>query len=95
MLRIIAHPETDKRIRLQLAGRIGPEEIELLDGELRRLQHPGTQLVLDLAGIQFIDPAGLELLERWLAAGLQLCGGSVFIRRALAASGLQHQVDLP
>lgn len=90
MLRIIVGTEVDHRIELHLAGRIGTDEVNLLDGEIRRLQHDGRLLVLDLEGIQYIDPPGLDLLRHWIGDAMQLRGGSAFICRVLATDGLPH-----
>jgi len=89
MLRITADSVTSCLVEFKLAGRIGAEETDLLEGELRRHRQNGTLLVLDLDGIQFIDRAGLDLLERWAGESLQLRGGSAFIQRMLTASGLK------
>jgi anti-anti-sigma regulatory factor len=43
---------------------------------------------LDLTGVDFIDEVGLDLLQRWIDRGLQLRGGSAFIRKLLEARGL-------
>jgi len=89
MLRITLHAPTHSRIELRLAGRIGAEEVALLESELHRLSQNGTLLVLDLEGILFIDRAGLDLLETWVGEGMQLRGGSAFIQKVLTAHGLK------
>ena len=45
--------------------------------------------MLDLAGVKFIDVAGLALLQGWSGPRLVLRGDSSYLRTVLAASGLE------
>ncbi len=60
--------------------------MELLEAQLREQAAPSQ--VLDLTDVQFIDEAGICLLERWVRLGLQLRSGSVFLRKLLTERGL-------
>jgi len=86
MLRITIISSADGAVHLHLSGRIGSAEVGVLQVQLQ--QQAGRPQVLDLAAVQFIDEAGICLLERWVGRGLELRGGSVFIRRLLEERGL-------
>ncbi len=86
MLRITVVPTTEGLQLLHVSGRIGAAEVGILQQQLQT--QAGHPQALDLADVQFIDEAGMCLLERWLAVGLELRGGSAFIRRLLTERGL-------
>ena len=81
MLRITVVPSADGALLLHLSGRIGAAEVEVLEAQLE--QHGRHRQALDLAAVQVIDEVGLCLLERWTRRGLELRGGSPFLRRLL------------
>ena len=75
MLRITVQTEGDKTV-LKLDGKITGPWIKELEGcweMLRRLQ-AGRQMVVDLADVSFINPAGSQLLERMHREGAELLG---------------------
>jgi len=47
--------------------------------------------VLDLDGVRFIDREVTELLRTWIADGLVLRGGSIFVRLLLRKRGLSAE----
>ena len=88
MLRITPVTRPGQPARLQLDGRVGGAEVELLEREGGRCLEQTGGLVLDLDGVQFIDEAGMALFERWAEDGVVLWGGSFFVRSLLKAHGL-------
>jgi len=89
MLRLVALADDPDETVLVAEGWIQGDNVALLHREIVERMEAHTQLVLDLAGVRFIDPAGLDLLARWAAQGLALRGGSLFIRALLARRGLR------
>ena len=73
---------------LAVYGKVAGDSVQLLAQEGTRHRQLGAQLILDLEGVPFIDPAGLALLRLWEGPQLQLRGGSPFIKALLAAEGL-------
>jgi len=73
---------------LQVEGWITEEDVGVLDQEGACRMQGAKRLTLDLAGVRFIDTAGIALLKRWSEQGLELCGGSRFVRSLLNAHGL-------
>ena len=73
---------------LTVAGRLGSEGATRLGSELRRLIEAGhQQLLVDLAGVDYMNSAGLEVVAA-TAKQLREVGG------ALALSGLREPVRL-
>ena len=89
MLRITLVSQTPEEAVLQLEGWVDGEEVALLAAEGHRLLQAAQRLVLDLAGVKFIDAAGLALLQGWSGPRLVLRGDSSYLRTVLAASGLE------
>ena len=90
MLRLIASSSRTGEAVVALHGEICDESLPLLSGEVARPREHGQRLVLELADVRSITPSGLEALRRWVAEGMQLRGGSVFIRALLTAHGIRH-----
>lgn len=83
MLRIVLASENPNEVVLKIAGRLGGDFIGLLSEERRRHQRPDLQFALDLDELRAIDPEGMDLLRDWARQGVQLRGGSQFIRLLL------------
>ena len=62
MLRLTVTRQDPDRAELQVDGRLVEEDVPLLAAEGSRLLLGSRQLVLGLAGLTYIDPAGLGLL---------------------------------
>ena len=88
MLRITVVSQTKEEGVLKVEGWISGKSVSLLEKEgERQLQEVG-RLVLDLKGVQFIDAAGIALLQRWSGERLGLRGGLPFVRLLLRTYGL-------
>ncbi|GEM_PF-421561 len=85
MLRITVVSQTKEEVALKIEGRVSGADVELLEQEGSRYLRDAGRLVLDLAGVRFIDEAGIALLQRWSKNYLVLRSGSPFVRALLAA----------
>ena len=89
MLRITAGTATPAAVVLLIEGEITEETIEVVEGEFEQWRKRRAELVVDLAGVRVVDPAGLSLLEAWSGEGLVLRNASRYIRALLGKHGLQ------
>lgn len=92
MLRLTVTRQGPDQAELQVDGRLVEEEVPLLAAEGARLLLGSRQLVLGLAGLTYIDPAGLGLLASWAGPRLSLVGATVFIQHLLRRHGIGHSV---
>jgi anti-anti-sigma regulatory factor len=88
MIGITWHPHDPQTGVLAVHGWVTGSEVALLVEEGERRLQAGIRLTVDLDEVRFIDPAGLDLLERWVRQGVGLRGGSLFIRTLLERQGL-------
>lgn len=88
MLRIDLVSASDGEVVLKVDGAIAEPDVGLLAEAGRAGLHPGRQLVLDIEGVEFIDPAGLVLLRAWSGQGLVIRGASLYVRYLLQNQGL-------
>ena len=89
MLRLTVRHQSPEETVLQVDGWVANEEAEVLAAEGRRLLRVSRRLVLELAGVAFIDAAGLALLEELAGPRLVLRDGSPFIQHLLERHGLR------
>ena len=89
MIRLTIQSQTPEEVVLQVDGWVSGKNVPILEQEGTRLLREAQRLVLDLKGVQFIDEAGIALLQRWLGERLVLRGGSSFIQALLKAHGLE------
>jgi ABC-type transporter Mla MlaB component len=73
---------------LKVEGWIAEEEVKVLEAEGEGYLQQGKRLVLDLAGVQSIDTAGIQVLQRWTRERLTLKGASPFVQALLEVHGL-------
>lgn len=88
MLRLTVVLQTPEEVVLKIEGRVSEEGVDLLEQEGIRWFQEVRRLVLDLTDVQFIDRAGIALLQRWSGERLVLRGGSFFVRTLLVSHGL-------
>ena len=74
---------------LALFGKVAGPDVQLLQREGDRYLERGAQLTLELDSVQFIDEAGLALLQQWDDQDVVRRGGSTFLQALLAAEGLE------
>ena len=97
MMRLRVLAQRAEEVVLKVEGRIQLlEEAGVLIGEGQRWLRQGRRLVLDLAGLQAIGPAGLVVLQCWQMAGkpVVLRGGSRVLQALLRFHGLPPEEDL-
>lgn len=90
------------RATIVLSGELDPATAPQLDAEIERILATGAveQLVLDLAGLTFLDSSGLRVFvtarEAVVAQGgeLSLRGTSANARRLLDVTGLGEIIDV-
>jgi len=85
MLRVFVVPRSGQEYVLRPEGSIVTETMRHLEAEADGL--PAVTAV-DLDGVRFIDHCGLGLLRRWAGRGVELRGGSLFVRGLLESAGL-------
>ena len=81
MIRLTLVTQTPIEAVLKVEGSVSGEDVAILEEEGARLRQQSHRLVLDLDGVQFVDRAGLALLERWSGERLVLRGGPLYLRR--------------
>ena len=89
MMRLTVHAQTPDAVTLAVHGKVAGPDVEVLEAEGQRHLRAAGRLVLVLDGVQFIDEAGLALLQRWSGPRLEMRGGSPFVRALLSGGGLE------
>ena len=92
-LRITLEEGPDFRARLKLEGRIVAEWAALLERECFGVLRSQGAVSLDLAGINFVDRAGVEALERLSRAGVEIGCRSGPVAGVLEGEGLRVTRD--
>jgi RNA polymerase sigma-70 factor (ECF subfamily) len=69
--------------RLRVEGRVTHDTVEELSGECETLLADHRTLLLELSGVQFVDPAGIEVFHRLVRRGTVLTGCSGFLTELL------------
>ena len=83
MLRITAARDAGVDSRLILEGRIAGAWVGELARACEAARVRGRGLVLDMAGVGFVDPEGVERIRRLVADGVVLRDCSPFVRALL------------
>ena len=83
MLRITCMNGNSHDRTLSIEGRIAGAEVEELSRAASLAFAGSARLVLDMAGVTFIDRLGVELLHALGARGAELRGCSTFVERLL------------
>jgi ABC-type transporter Mla MlaB component len=82
MLRI-TRMDRSRRTTLQLEGRLTTGELAALDEAWRAALAERRRVVLDLAGVRYVDAAGAALLRALREGPVELAGCSAFVRELL------------
>jgi anti-anti-sigma regulatory factor len=82
MLRITRQDEPSK-VTLQLEGSITAGEIPSLDSAWRSCVSTERSVVIDLAGVRFVDAAGAAVLRALRQGRIEVTGCSPFVRELL------------
>jgi ABC-type transporter Mla MlaB component len=71
---------------LQLEGRVTQADLSVLERTREECQKEGRRLVLDLAGVSFVDREGVAALNRMHRDGTIITGCSPFVGELLKES---------
>ena len=71
-LRITRKKRSRSRATLVLEGKVATEWVALLERECSDLLRSGLAVSLDLAGVTFVDRAGVRTLKRLSRAGVEI-----------------------
>jgi STAS domain len=94
-LRIAREGGSRSRATLKLEGSVVAEWAALLERECSELLRSSTAVSLDLAGVGFVDRAGVEALERLSRAGVEIRCPSGAVASVLLGEGVRvtHDAD--
>lgn len=92
-LRITRERSSRTRANLKLEGRVIAEWAALLERECLDLLLSREAVKLDLAGVVFVDRAGVEVLGRLSRRGVEIHCGSTLIASVLEGEGIHVTVD--
>jgi anti-anti-sigma regulatory factor len=92
-LRITREEGSHARATLKLEGSIVAEWAVLLERECSDLLRFSTAVSLDLAGVGFVDRAGVEALERLSRAGVEIRCPSGAVASVLSGEGVRVRHD--
>jgi ABC-type transporter Mla MlaB component len=84
VLRITCEPPANGTRTMHLEGRLARRWVRELANLIEPLVAGGAPIRLDLSGLVFVDAAGIDLLQRLEARGVDLAGGSPFIATLIA-----------
>ena len=93
------HDESDGSVRVCLVGELDAVEAPGLQDALRRLEGEGSDVLLDVSGLSFMDLFGLHLIEEAADAarqggfGFALAGPvPVAVRQVFVEAGAEHHL---
>jgi anti-anti-sigma regulatory factor len=93
MLRITRDEGSRPRATLRLEGSVVAEWAALLERECSDLLRSWGAVSLDLAGVRFVDRAGVEALERLSCAGVEIRCRSGPVASVLEGEGVRVTRD--
>ena len=93
MLRIVEEETANNSIMLRLDGRLAGEWIGVLRSSCEQAFQNHDRLILDLTGLSFTDPDGLELLQQLEQQQVIFINGSPFLREQLKQSASYRSVS--
>lgn len=83
MLRIEKVSEDDATVTLKIEGRIVTHWVATLEEECSRILRGPTRLILDFAGVTFIDRDGVSLLKKVRGERVRLVNCSLFVKELM------------
>jgi len=83
MLRITVVSQTREKAMLKIEGWVSGENVDLLKQEGTHWLQAADRVVLDFAGVKFIDSKGVTLLRNWLGKQVVICGESPYLHLLL------------
>jgi anti-anti-sigma regulatory factor len=84
MLRITPLDTNPRQCELRVEGRlVGEASLQILRQEIARVAPLGRPLVLELSGVSFVDQRALGVLADAARRGVELVGGSAWLRALL------------
>ncbi len=89
MLRITREEETRAGATLRLEGGVAGQWAALLERECSELLRTSGGVSLDLTAVNFVDRAGIEVLERLGGAGVEIRGASGPVASVLEGEGIR------
>jgi len=92
-VRITREEKPGARARLRLEGRLVAEGAALLERECSSLLRSRGAVSLDLAGVNFVDRAGVDVLGRLSRAGVEICCRSGPVASVLEGEGIRVTRD--
>ena len=83
MLRIEKMGEDAATVTLKLEGRVVAQWVDALEEECQRVLREPKRLILDVAGVRFIDRDGVAMLGKMNGKRVQLANCSPFLQELL------------
>jgi anti-anti-sigma regulatory factor len=87
MLKITKIEDKGTTVRLKLEGKVTEQWAALLDEECRGFLRKRHRLVLDCAGVSFLDEQGVEVLRNLPLDEVKLIGAPGFVTELLQTGG--------
>ena len=87
MLKITKLEEKGTRVVLKLEGKVTEQWAALLDGECRSFLRNRKTVLLDCAGVNFLDERGVEVLRNLPLDEVTLIGAPGFVTELLQTGG--------
>jgi len=84
MLRLTRTAETPEEVVLKAEGQIVAEWVSVLEEEVRQLNAPDRQVVLDMGEVNYLDSRAVRLLRGLAAGPLSLVNCSPLVEELLA-----------
>ncbi len=87
MLKITNIQESETTVRLKLEGKVTDQWAALLDGECRAFLRDRKALVLDCAGVSFLDAQGIHVLRNLPFHAVKIIDAPGFVTELLQTGG--------
>jgi STAS domain-containing protein len=87
MLKITTVEEEGRTVRLKLEGKVTAQWAALLDGECQSFLRRGKTVLLDCAGVDFLDEQGIDVLRRLPLDHVTLISAPGFVTELLQTGG--------